>query len=82
MDVLSTRYVCVPCVPGVPCVCGAPGGQKRVLDPLKLEIQTAVSCCVYAKNGTGPLEKQPLLLTTWLSLQSQIILFFTIVNIK
>ena len=41
-------FVCV-CV-GVPlCVPGAGGGQKRVSDPLELELQTVVSHFV----GTG-----------------------------
>ena len=32
------------------CKSGALGDQKRALDPLKLELQTVVSCCVGAGN--------------------------------
>ena len=39
------------------CVCitwmaNAYGGQKRALDPLELELETVVSCHVYARNRT------------------------------
>lgn len=33
------------------CVPGVPGGQKKVLRPLDLELQTVVRCCVGAENG-------------------------------
>jgi hypothetical protein len=51
------------------CVCitwmaNAYGGQKRALDPLELELETVVSCHVYARNRT-----QVQLLTTKPSLQ-------------
>lgn len=54
-------YVCVPPP------CSAKGGQKRVFVPLRLE-------CTYSyelgwKSIPGPLEEQPVLLTTELSPQ-------------
>lgn len=35
-----------------PCIPGACGGQKRVSDPTKLELQIALSCHVAAGNKT------------------------------
>lgn len=40
------------------CVCIARGGQRRVSDPLQLELEMVVNCCVDAGNrlqaGTDP----------------------------
>ena len=45
---------------------GAVGGQKRVLDPLKLELKTVVRCHVDAENPIrGPLEEHPVLRYFW-----------------
>ena len=40
---------------------GAHGGQKRVLDPIELELQTVVS---WWDSNPDPLEEQLVLLTT------------------
>ena len=40
---------------------GACGGQKRASDPLELELQMVVSCCVGAEINLGPLEEQRVL---------------------
>lgn len=50
-------YFCFMCVSAclyarIPCVCSSFGGQKKVLDPQELELQTAVSHCV--DLGTEP----------------------------
>ena len=49
--------LCTAYIPGVH------GGQKRVLDSLKLELQTVVSCPVGARNRTQVLWKSCLELT-------------------
>lgn len=50
-------------------------GQK-VLEPLELEVQTAICFCVGARNETQEiLEEQPVFLTTSLSLQPKYVLF-------
>ena len=46
------------------CLLGVLGGQKRVLDPLGLELQVAVSYHGGAGElNPGPLEEEPVLLT-------------------
>lgn len=64
---MSITYVCSPHV------CGIHGSQKRVMDPLRLELQTVMRCHVGAENGTWILEQQ-MLLTTEQSLQPDEIL--------
>lgn len=46
-------YLCITCVPG------ALRGQKRVLDPLKLELRMVVSHCVCWELNLGPLFSAP-----------------------
>lgn len=52
-------------------VCGARGGQKMALDPLELELHTDSCEQQYGcwKLNPGPLEEQPVFLTTEPSLQ-------------
>lgn len=67
-------YECVACM-GVS-TAGASGGQKWVLDPLKLKLHTC-SCeqsCGYWELNSGPLQEQQVFLTTNPSLQSLFIL--------
>lgn len=61
--------VCTACVPN------GHGGQKRVLDPLTLQLQTAMSHHEAPKNPkVGPLQKQLELFKTKPSFQPQITL--------
>lgn len=46
---------CMHMCPCTPCIPGAHEGQKRVTEPLELELQTAVS------HHMGPLDGQPML---------------------
>jgi hypothetical protein len=46
-----------------------------VLDSLKLELLTVMSCHAVKKLNLGPLEEQPVLLTTESSLQALFITF-------
>ena len=62
MSILPTVYVFAPRL------CCMRRGQKRVSDPLKLELQMNVSHCVSARNQLGSPGRQPMLLTySWLS---------------
>jgi hypothetical protein len=45
------------------CMLGA-GGQKKVLDPLELDLEMAVSCCVDAGNHSWALQKEQSVLLT------------------
>ena len=46
MSVNTSMYVCSPHA------CSAHGGQKRISDPLKLELQMFENCHVGARNET------------------------------
>jgi hypothetical protein len=64
MTETKTENLCVPCV------CSAHGGQQRMSDPLKLELQMAVSCHVGCwEPNFGPLQELQMLLTTESTLQ-------------
>lgn len=46
------------------CIRGARGGQKTVLDPLKLEFMDSVSYYVMLESKRGSLQEQQVLLTS------------------
>jgi hypothetical protein len=54
---MSMYHVCVWC----------PGDWNRILDPLEMALCTVVNCLVDTGN-LGPMEEQPLLVTTESSL--------------
>lgn len=52
---LCTCFMCVGVLPAcvsicTACACSARGGQKRALDPLKLEVQMIIICYVGVAN--------------------------------
>jgi hypothetical protein len=53
------------------CMLHVCGGQKRVLNPLELELDSCELPCGCCKLNLGPLEEQPVLLTAEPSLQPE-----------
>lgn len=72
--------VCLACYVYVPCACSACSGQKRALDLLEREFQTAVSCpvCGCWELKLDSLEEQRMFLNSGSSLQPQY--FFLIIT--
>jgi len=61
---VNTLYICIWM-----CACGTDGGQKRVMDPLKLEFQTTVNyLSVGAENRSRFSADEQLILITGPSL--------------
>lgn len=56
-------------------VTGGHGGQKRVLNPLELELWWLQTSCGYCELNVGPLQEQQGLITTKSSLQPRVIHF-------
>ena len=66
---MGVSLACISVLCTVYSVCG---GQKRVADCRELQLGMVVSYYVSAGNHPGPLEEQPVLLTTEPSLRPQI----------
>ena len=71
---LYERFALCVCLFAI-CVPGPCGGQNRISDPLELEFQVAVICCVGAGNQIWDLQDQPILLIAEPSLQLSYFVF-------
>lgn len=67
--------MCVCMIVCAPCACSTTSGHKRVADSPKTgDTSTCMPQCGCWKPNTGPLQEQPVLLTSVPSLQPQTIL--------
>lgn len=69
-------FVCIHVC--APCMCTVLRGQKGVLDPLKLELQTLVSCTWVLKMKPGSSAREASDVNVWTSLQPFLVSFCSI----